>query len=89
MKFSVTSEKQNDFLGRKEVVVNVDYQGKATPKNADLIAELASHFGTTAEKIQAKLFSHNGISGGYAVVKVWSDKPLVKQKKVAATVEKK
>ena len=86
MKFSVVNEKENSALKRKELTVNVDYEGKATPKNADLLAGLASHFGAAQEKIQAKLFSHAGRSTGYAVVKIWSEEPIKKNKraKVAA-----
>lgn len=88
MKFSVTSEKVNDILSRKELVVSVDYEGKATPKTTDLVAQLADHFKVPAEKVQAKLFSHVGRSGGYAVVKVWSGDVVKKNKRVKAVVAK-
>lgn len=89
MKFSVTNEKTNDILSRKEVVVDVDYEGKATPKNVDLVAQLAEHFKVPVEKVQAKLFSHVGRSGGYALVKVWSGDVIKKNKKAKAAEQPK
>ena len=88
MKFSVTSEKGNDILSRKEVVVDVDYEGKATPKVTDLISQLADHFKVPSEKVQAKLFSHAGRSGGYALVKIWSGDVVKKNKRVKASEQK-
>ena len=84
MKFSVESEKENPALKRKELVVNVDYEGKATPKSVDLLAGLANHFSVPQEKLQAKLFSHSGKSAGYAIVKIWSEEPIKKNKRVKA-----
>lgn len=85
MKFSVTDEKANSILDRKELTIGVDYEGKATPKNADLVAQLAEHFKVPVEKVQAKLFSHVGRSGGYALVKIWSGDVIKKNKKAKAT----
>ncbi len=81
MQFSITSEKENALLRRKEIVVNIDYEGKATPKLTELVSALAEHFGAPQDKIAAKLFSHHGKSSGYAIVKIWSGDIIKKNKR--------
>jgi len=75
MKLKVDKEKENPFLGRKELVVSIEHTGEKTPTRAAVQTLLAKELGAQQDKIEIrKIFSVKGKSESTALVNVWKDK---------------
>jgi len=87
----VVEKKENPFLKRTELILNVDHTGQATPKRDDLIKEIAGKFSSTPEKVTIDyIFSQSGLSKAKVKAKVWKEKvPEKKVKKEKPKKEKK
>ena len=82
MHFEILEEKENPLLKRKESVLNIDYEGGATPKKEDLMQALEKKFIFGKGFIDiTKIISEIGLSKGKAFVRVWEVKPPEKKKK--------
>lgn len=77
MKIQVVTEKENPLLKRKEIIIALDYDGKATPSKAELQKLLAEHFKASVDSIEiSKLLSEIGIPKGKAWIKIWKEKKV-------------
>lgn len=75
MKIKIEQEKENPFLGRKEIKIYIDHTGDKTPTKAALQAFLSKELKAQQDKIQIrKIFSIRGKGSSVALVNVWKDK---------------
>jgi len=82
MNYNVLSEKQNDLLKRKEMKIEIDHLLTATPSKADLLKELAKAYSVPEENILIDyIFTQKGIGKSVAKVKIFKEKPKIKEKK--------
>ena len=85
MRFEILNEKQNPLMKRKELIVNLDYEGGATPSKQALSELLSKEINSTSEKIDiSKIQSELGRSRGKAWIKVYEDKVTEKKTKKKA-----
>ena len=79
MKLQVLEEKENRALQRRELKVAVDYDGGATPKLANVVGELAKHFGAEEAVVDIrKLVGATGHSKGTVLVNIWAS-PAIRE----------
>lgn len=82
MNYTVIEEKQNELLKRREMKIEIDHLLAATPSKADLLKELAAAYSVPEENILIDfIFTHKGIGKSVAKVKIYQEKPKVKEKK--------
>ncbi len=64
-------------MGRREMVIKIDYGGGATPSKAELQAIVAKKFAVEPRRVEiVKIMSEKGYSAGKIWVKIW-DEPKV------------
>lgn len=89
MNYSVLDEKQNDLLKRKELKLEVEHVLAATPSKAELLKELATAYSVPEENIIIDyIFTQKGIGKSVAKVKIYKEKPKLKEKKEVKKVKK-
>jgi len=75
MKLKVIEEKDNPVLQRKELKIEVDYEGGPTPKLEEVASAVAKERGAEPSLVEvSKLFSATGRTKGLAFVKIWASK---------------
>jgi small subunit ribosomal protein S24e len=83
MEFNVIEEKENKLLGRKELRIDLKHPAAPTPKKQDLIKELAAKYSVPEEHVVIDfIFSKRGFAGSTAKVKIYKEKPKMKEKKI-------
>jgi ribosomal protein S24E len=101
MKIEIESKKENPFLKRTELKVNIDHTSNSTPSKAALQQILSKELNKDPEYIEVRnIFSVHGIAASTSQVFVWQDKrvpnlmetkeqkPEEKPKEETKTVEK-
>jgi ribosomal protein S24E len=89
MNYNVLDEKQNDLLKRKELKLEVEHVLAATPSKAELLKELATAYSVPEENIIIDyIFTQKGIGKSVAKVKIYKEKPKLKEKKEVKKVKK-
>ena|SRR3989344_8654438 len=82
MKISITKEKQNPFMKRKEMEISIEHTGEATPALNALEAILEKELNEQKEKIDIRnIFSDKGKPFSKSKVFVWDDKKPEKKAK--------
>jgi len=82
MDFEVLEEKENVFFGRKELQLSIKHPKLATPKKQELVKELSEKYSVPEEQVIIDfIFSKKGIAESIAKVKIYKEKPKIKQKK--------
>jgi len=85
MKIEIVSEKENPFLGRKELIVKVSHEAEPTPTKAALQQIMSKELKVEPTRVEIRgIFSKKGIGQSEAKVKVWKEpkvKDLEKEKK--------
>jgi ribosomal protein S24E len=77
MKVQVLVEKENPLLKRKEIIVSLDYNGKATVSKAELQKILSEEFKASIDNVEiTKIFSEFGTPRGKAWIKIWKEKKV-------------
>ena len=77
MKVQVLNEKENPLLKRKEIIVSLDYNGKATVSKAELQKILSEEFKASIDNVEiTKIFSEFGTPRGKAWIKIWKEKKV-------------
>ena len=77
MKVQILDEKQNPLLKRKEIIVSLDYNGKATISKAELQKILSEEFKVSMDSVEVtKIFSEFGTPKGKAWIKIWKEKKV-------------
>jgi len=93
MKLEVVNEKENPLLKRKEIIVNLDFDGKGTWSKADIQRLVAEQFKVSLDNVEvSKILSEFGMSKGKAWIKIWEEKKVpvyseIKKEKVAKPKE--
>lgn len=76
MQFKEIDQKQNPLLKRKEIIVEMDYDG-ATPSKAVLQQMFAKEFKSEPNKVEiSKIISYIGKDSGKIWLKIWEDKEV-------------
>ncbi len=77
MKFSISNERDNTNLKRKELIIVIDHVGGATPSTAGIQQMLSKEFEAEPEKIEVKsIFSLKGRQKSKIKIFVWEDKKV-------------
>ncbi len=83
MRLQVLDEKHNPALQRKELTVAVDYEGKSTPKLAELSAAISKQLGVDLNAVDVrKLVGSTGAASGTAKVHVWASPDVMQAMKL-------
>ncbi|MDI6798412.1 MAG: hypothetical protein QMD12_00200 [Candidatus Aenigmarchaeota archaeon] len=81
MEIEIKEEKDNPFLGRKELRLELKHDRAATPSKQQLIKELASRYSVPEERVLIDfIFTKKGVSESIAKVKICKE-PKIKEKK--------
>lgn len=90
MNYNVLSEKENELLKRREIKIEIEHLLTSTPSKAELIKELATAYSVPEENIMIDyIFTQKGIGKSLAKIKIFKEKPKVKEKKQKEKGEKK
>lgn len=75
MKISIINERENPFLKRKEIYIEINHSDKSTPAKAALQALLSKEFKKEVEHIDIRnIFSDYGKAKSKAKVFLWEEK---------------
>lgn len=89
MDLVIVEEKENPFLKRRELKIELKHPGEATPKKIDLIKELASRYSIEEGQIVVDyIFTKKGLSESFAKVKILKEKPKAKSEEIEAQASK-
>jgi ribosomal protein S24E len=79
MDISIIEEKENPFLNRKELRIELKHIGSATPAKANLLKELATKYNVPEDQVIVDyILTKKGISESFVKVKILKEKPKVK-----------
>ena len=82
MELEIKEEKDNQLLGRKELMVEIKHLGASTPKKQDVAKEISSRYSVPEDQVVIDyLFTKKGIGESSARVKVLKEKPKAKEAK--------
>jgi len=80
MDFDVLEEKENVFFARKELQIAIRHPKSATPKKQELVKELSAKYSVPEEHVVVDfLYSKKGTNESVAKVKIYKDRPKVKE----------
>jgi len=80
MDFDVLEEKENVFFARKELQLVIRHPKSATPKKQELVKELSVKYSVPEEHVVVDfLYSKKGTNESVAKVKIYKEKPRVKE----------
>ena len=86
---NVISEKQNPYMKRKEIILELDHAIESTPSKAAVQELLAKQLSAEKEKIEIiDIVSETGLAKSKSHIFVWEETPVKKIKK-AETKEQK
>jgi len=86
MNYNVLTEKQNDLLKRKEMKIEIEHLLVATPSKTELTKEIAKAYSVPEENIMIDyIFTQKGIGKSVAKIKIFKEKPKIKEKKAKET----
>ncbi len=87
MKVNILSDKQNPFLKRKEIAVEIEHESEASPRKDALQQWISKELKTDVDKVEIKhIFTETGLPKSRAKVFLWEERTL---KKPEAKQEKK
>jgi ribosomal protein S24E len=76
MEFEILEEKENVFLKRREIKLNIKHPNLPTPKKEDLVKEISSKYSVPGEKIAIDyIFTKKGVPESLAKVKIYQEAP--------------
>lgn len=82
MELEIKEEKENPLLGRKELKIEIKHTGASTPPKQELVKQLASKYSVPEDQVLINyIFTKKGIGESFAKVKIYKEKPKVKEKK--------
>lgn len=80
MKISIMNEKNNPLMKRKELLIDIDHSGGATPAKAAIQIFLSKVLKKDAEHIDVRnIFSDHGKAKSRAKIFVWEEKRIAKE----------
>lgn len=75
MKVNIISDKQNPFLKRKEIAVEIEHESEASPRKDALQQWISKELKTDADKVEIKhIFTETGLPKSRAKVFLWEEK---------------
>jgi len=78
MKFEIKQDRENPFLKRRELLVDITHEKEPTPTKAALQKLLSAQLNIEPTHVEIdKIFSKKGISYSEAKIRVWKE-PIVK-----------
>ncbi len=78
MKIEIKTEKENPFMKRVELIVEIDHEGGSTPTKASIQKEIFTMKKVSPEHVDVRnVFSKRGIAKSEAKIFVWNE-PKVK-----------
>lgn len=90
MDFDVLEEKENVFFARKELQLSIKHPKLATPKKQELVKELSEKYSVPEDQVVVDfIFSKKGLNESVAKVKIYKERPKIKQKKEEKPKEEK
>jgi len=82
MKITEKEKNINKFLKRTDLFLIIDHQGKPTPKQDDIIKEIADKYNAPENKIEIiYIFSEKGKAESKVKAKIWKEKIIERKKK--------
>ncbi|HLC39613.1 MAG TPA: hypothetical protein VJJ76_01895 [archaeon] len=89
MEMKIVQEKENQLLGRKEVMMEVKHEAAATPAKSAILKELASKYGVPEDHVVIDyVFTSKGVATSEVKAKIYKEKPKIKVKVKEAKAEK-
>jgi ribosomal protein S24E len=83
MEFNILEEKENQLLGRKELRLELKHPTAATPAKQELVKELATKYSVPEEHVVIDfIFTKKGLQESVAKVKIYKERPKVKQRAI-------
>ncbi|MEM7825257.1 MAG: hypothetical protein QW412_00150 [Candidatus Aenigmatarchaeota archaeon] len=83
MEIEILEEKENPFFERKELKVRIKHPQAPTPSKQEVKKELASKYSVPEENVVLNyILSKKGVNEAVAKVKVYKEKPKIKEKEV-------
>lgn len=83
MNYTVVDERQNELMKRREMKIEIDHLLASTPSKAELLKELSAAYSVPEENIVIDfIFTNKGIGKSIAKVKIYQEKPKIKEKKM-------
>jgi ribosomal protein S24E len=74
MELEILEEKDNVFLKRKELKINIKHPNLPTPKKQDLIKEIAARYSVPEDHVVVNyIFTKKGIQESIAKVKIYQE----------------
>lgn len=90
MDLNILEERENVLLARKELRLNIKHPSSATPKKQELLKELSEKYSVPEDHIIIDfIFSKKGMNESVAKVKIYKEKPKIKEKKQKEKKEEK
>lgn len=90
MKINVVKEKENSFLKRKELFVEIEHEKKATPTKASVQHLIAKQVNVSIEHVDIKnIFSLTGMPKSTSKIFIWKEKKVDDLSKVKKKKEEK
>jgi len=79
MEIKVKEEKDNPFFERKELLLELKHPNSKTPSKPELLKDLTSKYSAPEENILVDyIFTKKGITQSVAKVKIYKEKPKIK-----------
>jgi len=83
MKIKIVDEKQNPFLKRKELLIEIDHEGEATPSFDALQQFIIRETKEDPQKVEIlNIYSSKGAAIAKSQVHIWEEKKIINKKKV-------
>lgn len=81
MDIAIKEEKENPFLKRKDLKLEIKHLGSATPSKKELLKELAEKFSVSEDQVVIDyILTKKGISDSVIKAKILAEKPKVEKK---------
>ncbi|MCS7105871.1 MAG: hypothetical protein NZ942_00945 [Candidatus Aenigmarchaeota archaeon] len=82
MELEILEEKENPFFERKELKVRIKHPQAPTPSKQEVKKEIASKYSVPEENVILDyILSKRGLSEAVAKVKIYKEKPKIKEEK--------
>ncbi len=82
MKMNIANEKQNPYMRRKEIILEIDHEAESTPSKAAIQELLAKQISADKEKVEIiDIVSETGRAKSKSIVFVWEEVQKKKEKK--------
>jgi len=89
MEFDIVEEKDNIFFKRKELKLRLKHPNASTPSKQELIKGIAEKYKAEEDCIVVDyIFTKKGLGESEAKVKIYEEKPKLKEKKGEKPIEK-